>query len=52
MQSCHITAVCFRRLGRVLFIVSRCLEPLMRPEARVFVSTETKKNNFAVIHFL
>ena len=35
------------------FIVSRCLEPLMKPEARVFEMTSQTKQlkNYAVIHF-
>ena len=35
------------------FIVSRCLEPLMKPEARVFeMTSQTKQlNKYAAIHF-
>ena len=35
------------------FIVSRCLEPLMKPEARVFEMTSQTKQlkNYSVIHF-
>ena len=35
------------------FIVSRCLEPLMKPEARVFemISQTKQLKNYAVIHF-